>query len=682
MPSYIPQDTASLTSLPVVYKRLSPTPVDETSIFSSYADAVKYALGDGSDDRGFGVVAYPGQIISVYENSKVSVYVVQEDKTLKAVGSGVESLTVNTYSQLGAISEPVLGQIVKVTNQEGDYLAGLYIYNGSSFDRIGTSTGNTDEIAGLKSDIETIENDIDSIKRDIYVTDSESNLVLDIYTKSETDTKLSDTLKDYATTESVNNTLEGYATTSDLTTGLSSKVDSSTFETYQSSVESTYATKKALNDGLAGKSDSTHNHDDKYASKSEFDDYKETVANIGTYTIEKTDSVEYSAVYQLYNVNGTNKTAVGPAINIPKDMVVSGGEVVELNDGEVEGLDAGTYIKLTLANSTNDTLYIPAAKLVDTYSGSTYINVEDYTISLDTETLATDLSSKTAFTNKYYTKEAFNTDKEELTNTLKGYADTAAENAKSEAIADIDDKLKGYAKTSDLSGYVSTETYNAKVEELGEAISENASDIETLSSKVDTLETNHGTLSGKVTDLETNHGTLSTTVGELQSSHDTLSSAVESLGTEVVKTIKLGENTYTPENNTVTINLASAINDENSSLIPTVKAVSDAIDSINSGKVSISVGVLPDVAEAKENVIYISGDAGSRKETIKIGESFYELGSDTYATKDPAEAKILDHTGTDVIYAGRDGLMTAADKTKLDNLVHITPDELRLILEN
>ena len=72
---------------------------------------------------------------------------------------------------------------------------------------------------------------------------------------------------------------------------------------------------------------------------------------------------EYAAVYHLTK-GGTN---TGVAINIPKDMVVSSGEVVK----DPEGKDAGTYLVLTLANATNDKVYIPVTSLIDIYtSGS------------------------------------------------------------------------------------------------------------------------------------------------------------------------------------------------------------------------------------------------------------------------------------------------------------------------
>lgn len=50
-------------------------------------------------------------------------------------------------------------------------------------------------------------------------------------------------------------------------------------------------------------------------------------------------------------------------INIPKDMVVQSGEVVVNPEGQA----AGTYIKLTLANASNDVIYVNVGNLVDIY---------------------------------------------------------------------------------------------------------------------------------------------------------------------------------------------------------------------------------------------------------------------------------------------------------------------------
>lgn len=64
-------------------------------------------------------------------------------------------------------------------------------------------------------------------------------------------------------------------------------------------------------------------------------------------------------------------------IDIPKDLVVTGGEVVDLADGEVAGVDAGKYIKLTIANQEAP-LYIAVSDLVDAYTpaaGATQVQI-------------------------------------------------------------------------------------------------------------------------------------------------------------------------------------------------------------------------------------------------------------------------------------------------------------------
>ena len=79
---------------------------------------------------------------------------------------------------------------------------------------------------------------------------------------------------------------------------------------------------------------------------------------VPNYTVEKsTESGEYAAIYQLMK----DGVAVGAAINIPKDMVVKSGSVVTNPTGQPKG----TYIKLVLANATNDTLYIDVGGLIE-----------------------------------------------------------------------------------------------------------------------------------------------------------------------------------------------------------------------------------------------------------------------------------------------------------------------------
>lgn len=85
---------------------------------------------------------------------------------------------------------------------------------------------------------------------------------------------------------------------------------------------------------------------------------KVTIPAAAEYSIVKDESSsDYAAVYHLTK-DGAN---VGTSINIPKDMVVKSGAVVT----NPEGQKAGTYIVLTLANATEDKIYIPVDSLIE-----------------------------------------------------------------------------------------------------------------------------------------------------------------------------------------------------------------------------------------------------------------------------------------------------------------------------
>ena len=97
---------------------------------------------------------------------------------------------------------------------------------------------------------------------------------------------------------------------------------------------------------------------------------------VPAYSLVKDDAAADGdiATYHLTK-NGVNE---GVAINIPKDLVVSSGSVVELEDGKIpedapEGTTAGTYIKLVLANSAKP-LYINVGKLIEYVTGGSGVD--------------------------------------------------------------------------------------------------------------------------------------------------------------------------------------------------------------------------------------------------------------------------------------------------------------------
>lgn len=76
-------------------------------------------------------------------------------------------------------------------------------------------------------------------------------------------------------------------------------------------------------------------------------------------------------------------------VDIPKDLVVTSGEVIVVDDGHpVSGLTNGTYLKLTIANQT-EPVYINVADLCDVYTGKTATDGVSISVSETNEISAT-----------------------------------------------------------------------------------------------------------------------------------------------------------------------------------------------------------------------------------------------------------------------------------------------------
>lgn len=110
-------------------------------------------------------------------------------------------------------------------------------------------------------------------------------------------------------------------------------------------------------------------------------DTKVGAVTVPAYTLTKSTSTDYAAVYHLQK-DGAN---VGEAINIPKDMVVESGKVVwgSYADGTftpaTDKKNATPYIELTLANSSANKIYIAVADLVNEHKAGTGISITNNT---------------------------------------------------------------------------------------------------------------------------------------------------------------------------------------------------------------------------------------------------------------------------------------------------------------
>lgn len=109
---------------------------------------------------------------------------------------------------------------------------------------------------------------------------------------------------------------------------------------------------------------------------------KAVIPEAAEYTIAAADTPTegYLKSYELRK----NGAKVGVSIDIPKDLVVTKGEVKEVEEENIpyEGAVIGDlYLELTIANQGTP-VYIPVKSLTDVYTGSTYISVDAGVISI------------------------------------------------------------------------------------------------------------------------------------------------------------------------------------------------------------------------------------------------------------------------------------------------------------
>lgn len=153
------------------FKRTGKFPLDLSSWFDSYADAVAYAKGDGTDKRKLGGSRIIGQILSVVENNEVKIYKILADNTLEEVGAGkgLGSVTAENYTgALGLATADNIGQIIYVksaeTIEETKYDAGAYIVSGAGTVMKLAQSSASGDVAG---DIADLQQSVSDVKKDV-----------------------------------------------------------------------------------------------------------------------------------------------------------------------------------------------------------------------------------------------------------------------------------------------------------------------------------------------------------------------------------------------------------------------------------------------------------------------------------------------------------------------------------
>ena len=89
------------------FNRTGKFPLDRSSMFGSYADALAYAKQDGTDTRKIGGTSYVGQIISVFgpgadgATDEIAAYIIT------AVGTGATLMKFAQSSASGNVEEEI-----------------------------------------------------------------------------------------------------------------------------------------------------------------------------------------------------------------------------------------------------------------------------------------------------------------------------------------------------------------------------------------------------------------------------------------------------------------------------------------------------------------------------------------------------------------------------------------------
>lgn len=321
-----------------------------------------------------------------------------------------------------------------------------------------------------------------------------------------------------------------------------------------------------------------------------------TIPTVPVYSVVKdTNSGDYSAVYHLTK-DGVNQ---GVAINIPKDMVIESGAVktyateTEATDDGMPADQAnketfpGTFIKLTIANKTSDSLFINAGGLIEyVTSGSKSGDMIVIEVSNDHKVTGT-------ITDGTITKEKLI----EAIQTSLGKADSAVQTVETGAtnghikVDGTDVKVKGL----DTAAYTTVKTLNDTAQGFAT----------TAKTEAETYTNNRiGTL-GKVGNTQTDH---------------TVKTYVDAQTTTINNSISTINNTLTGKADTATTLAGYGIKDAY-----TKKEAKAEIDANSTADQAYADGI---VSTAKEALIGATGDSAD-KDTIHGAKKYADSKAST-----------------------------------------------------
>jgi uncharacterized protein YggU (UPF0235/DUF167 family) len=240
--------------------------------------------------------------------------------------------------------------------------------------------------------------------------------------------------------------------------------------------------------------------------------------------------------YNIYQGTAMDENTYVACIDVPKDMVVSGGHVEE----NPEGRDPGTYLVLTINDENSSKVYIPATSLVDIYTAKNAEN-GDIIVAVDSDKQISAAIRNESIKAEKIVPGAITSN--EIA--VKGVAfDNLSETVqKSLGLADSSvQTISGttaYETGSDKGSFqytVGAKTQTVYVKGLGTAA---FTDVSTYDDNLETAKTD---LTSKIetvdTKAETNANTIATLQTTVENNASTASSAVSALRNEINEELK------------------------------------------------------------------------------------------------------------------------------------------------
>lgn len=160
------------------FQRTGKFPLDRSSIFSSYEDALKYAKQDGSDSRELGGTSYVGQIITVFgAGNSVEREDVVEAYLITAVGASASIMKLATTAATGDLDQDLQELAQKVNALEGRMtgaegrITGVEGRLDAAEPRITGVEGRLDalepRVTGAENDIDALEGKVTALEADV-----------------------------------------------------------------------------------------------------------------------------------------------------------------------------------------------------------------------------------------------------------------------------------------------------------------------------------------------------------------------------------------------------------------------------------------------------------------------------------------------------------------------------------